>query len=168
MTTLHSIGYGNRDLQTFIGLLHRHHIRYLADVRTSPYSKQFEYYRQSQLEGHLKNAGIKYVYMGKELGGKPEDPMLRTFDGKINYEAVRMSEPFREGLSRLRVAHDKDVRLVMMCAELRPEHCHRARLIGEALFEQQINVQHVDADGEARPHAQIRERWNQNNELSLF
>ena len=167
-SALHTIGYGNRSIEAFIKLLLEHHLGYVVDVRSQPYSRQFSDYRKAELELHLAEAGIRYVFMGKELGGKPENPNLKGFDGKPDYAAIRRYEPYREGLSRMRIAHDKGVRLAMMCAELRPENCHRAKLIGESLYEQGINIGHIDADGTIRLQEEVRNRWLGGRELELF
>ncbi len=166
--SLHSIGYGNRSIEDLIGLLLQYHLEFLVDVRTRPWSKRFEDYRKENLQRHLQAAGITYVFLGEELGGMPTDPELRTAEGRVDYVKLAESDLYQQGLGRLRTAHQKAVRLGFMCAELRPEHCHRALLIGESLFEEGINVGHIDHDGEVRSHADVRHRWLDGRKLELF
>jgi len=42
--------------------------------------------------------------------------------------------------------------VALLCAEERPEHCHRALLIGPALEERGLRVVHLLHDGTALPH----------------
>ncbi|MEX2426100.1 MAG: DUF488 domain-containing protein, partial [Thermomicrobiaceae bacterium] len=68
---IHTIGHSNHRIDTFIELLHRHGISCLVDVRTSPYSRFSPHFRKRDLEAHLRDAGIDYVFLGEELGGRP-------------------------------------------------------------------------------------------------
>ena len=45
------------------------------DVRTAPYSRHWPQFNREELAHSLKAAGITYVYLGRELGGKP-GPLL--------------------------------------------------------------------------------------------
>ena len=45
-----------------------------------------------------------------------------------------------------------------MCAEKRPEGCHRTRLIGATLDDMGIPLRHIDEAGEARSQAEVVER----------
>jgi uncharacterized protein (DUF488 family) len=54
---------------------------------------------------------------------------------------------FCEGITRLNTAVSKGISFALMCSELRPEECHRSKLIGEALKRLGIEIHHIDADG---------------------
>ena len=98
----------------------------------------------------MEGVGITYVFLGKELGGLPEDPALRTAEGRVDYEKVAGSALYHQGLDRLRTAHQKAVRL------------------GESLFAEGIEVGHIDHDGEVRSHEDVRRRWLEGQGLKLF
>ncbi len=45
-----------------------------------------------------------------------------------------------------------EANIALLCAEERPEHCHRARLIAPALEERGLHVVHLLHDGSALAH----------------
>ena len=155
--TLHTIGYGARTLDQLVAALKAHHIEYLLDVRSSPYSKFKPEFAREALEAALKNQGLRYVFMGDTLGGQPRDPDCYT-DGKVDYEKVRRQPSFQSGLERLRKAHERRLRAALMCSEGRPEQCHRSKMIGEALAATGIPVSHIDEDGQLLTQAQVMDR----------
>jgi uncharacterized protein (DUF488 family) len=155
--TLHTIGYGARSLDSLIEILKTHHIEYLIDVRTSPYSKFKPEFSREALEAVLKTRGLRYVFMGDTIGGQPRDPDCYT-DGKVDYEKVRRQGFFQTGVERLRKAHERRVRAALMCSEGRPEQCHRSKMIGEALAAAGIPLRHIDDDGQLLTQMQVMDR----------
>lgn len=140
---LYTIGYGAREMENFLAVLKRFGIAYLIDVRSRPYSRYKPDFSKQALEAHLKAHGIRYVFMGKSLGGQPEDATCYT-DGKVDYEKVKEKEFYLKGISRLREAWRQQLPVVLMCSEGKPEQCHRSMLIGQTLVEQGIEIAHVD------------------------
>jgi len=155
--TLYTIGYGARPLDELVAALKTHHIEYLLDVRSSPYSKFKPELTREALEAALKARGIDYVFMGDMLGGQPRDPDCYT-DGKVDYEKVRQQPFFQAGLERLRKLHERQLRAAIMCSEGRPEQCHRSKMIGEALVAAGIPVAHIDEDGQLLTQTQVMDR----------
>jgi uncharacterized protein (DUF488 family) len=152
MTTLYTIGYGNRPIDEFIELLKRYQIAYVIDVRSVPYSRQHPDYSQKPFEHHINSAGMRYVFMGDALGGKPKEPTCYTSEGKVDYTVLKTKQFYLDGIERLRKAYEQNLLVAIMCSELRPEMCHRSKLIGETLNEQQIAVAHIDDQGELKTH----------------
>src|SRR4029077_18554366 len=142
-----TLGHGKRSIDDALDLLERHGVRYLIDVRSAPYSRYQPDFSQDTLKGHLRTRGIAYLHMGLELGGRPDDPSCYDESGRGDYEACRRRPAFREGIERLRTGWAQGERVALLCSESRPESCHRAKLIGVALRERGIPVQHLDADG---------------------
>src|SRR5262245_33815260 len=69
---LYTIGYGARTVEEFIATLRTHHIDYLIDVRTTPFSKFKPDFTKELLQHHLERAGLRYLFMGDTLGGQPK------------------------------------------------------------------------------------------------
>lgn len=138
-----TIGYGARSLDAFFAVLKAHDIAYLIDIRSAPYSKFKPEFSRNALEAAAKAAGFTYVFMGDMLGGQPKDTTCYE-DGKVVYDRVKERPFFREGMARLRRAFARNLRLVLMCSEGKPEQCHRTVLIGQALADLGIPVVHVD------------------------
>lgn len=155
--TLHSIGYGARTFDQLVAALSAHRIEYLLDVRTSPYSKFKPEFAREPLEAALKTHGIRYVFVGDQLGGQPRDPDCYT-DGKVDYEKVCQQPFFQTGLERLRKAHEQHLRAALMCSEGRPEQCHRSKMIGEALAAAGVPLRHIDEDGQLLTQTQVMDR----------
>jgi uncharacterized protein (DUF488 family) len=163
---LYTIGYGSRTMEAFVEVLRAHGLAYVIDVRSAPYSRYRPEFSKALLELALKRSGIRYVFMGDLLGGQPDDPDCYV-EGKVDYDKVRNRPYFQAGLDRLKNARQQHVRATLMCSEGRPEQCHRAKLIGEALSQMGIEVLHVDEDGQLRSQSEVITRLT-GGQLDLF
>jgi uncharacterized protein (DUF488 family) len=104
-------------------------------------------------ELHLNR--IAYVYLGKELGGRPRDRMVYCRSA-ADYEKMAATGRFKEGLDRV-IEGAKKFRIALMCSEHSPLDCHRCLLIGRALSERRVQVSHILADGAFITQAEIEE-----------
>lgn len=146
---MYSIGNGSRKWDDFVSLLRLYGIQYLIDVRSRPGSRFHPQYNRSAMEVGLAAEGVRYVFMGDVLGGRPEEASLYV-DGKVSYELLSRSAAYLSGIERLLVAETKGLAAAVMCSERDPRTCHRARLIGATLLQQGISLQHIDVDGAVR------------------
>lgn len=162
-----TLGYGKRSIDEAIGLLERHGVRYLVDVRSAPWSRYHPDFAHDALKGHLSARGITYLYLGKELGGRPDDAGCYDEQGRVDYEACRRRPAFRVGIDRLRAAWEQGQRVALLCSESRPQDCHRAKLVGVALAEEGIEVMHVDEDDGLVSQQEVMDRLL-GGQLSLF
>ncbi|MEZ4523007.1 MAG: DUF488 domain-containing protein [Thermomicrobiales bacterium] len=153
-----TVGYGARTIDEFIDLLQEYAVEYLIDVRVQPYSSYKPEFSREPLSASLVDAGMRYVHMGEQLGGRPEDDRFWIDDRKVDYEQVRDLPNYRQGIERLVNASEQQHAVCLMCSEGRPEECHRSKLVGESLVERGIPVFHIDADGDLRPHSEIIRR----------
>jgi uncharacterized protein (DUF488 family) len=154
-THLFSIGHGSRKAEDFLELLQKYGIRFLADVRSKPYSRFHPQFNKNKLDEFLASHDIKYVFMGEELGGRPSDLSCYDGEGKVDYELVKQKDFFRKGIDRLETASKKKVPLAIMCSERDPCMCHRSKLIGKVLWDEGINVMHIDEDGNLKDQDQL-------------
>jgi uncharacterized protein (DUF488 family) len=162
-----TIGYGKRTLDEAIALLDDHSVRYLADVRSVPWSRFRPEFAQDELKAHLDLAGIRYLYLGEELGGRPKDPSCYDARGRVDYDACRQRAAFLGGIERLRTAWTQGQRVALLCSESRPEECHSSKLLGVVLQEMGIAVQHLDEDGSVVSQEAVMGRL-EGNQPSLF
>jgi uncharacterized protein (DUF488 family) len=165
--SIFTIGYGARDIDRFIAVLKKHQIDFLIDIRSRPYSRYKPEFSKQALQRHLQNNGIRYVFMGDALGGLPEDPDCYKEDGKVDYDKIREKEFYERGIGRLRQAYQNQLSVVLMCSEGKPEMCHRSKLIGETLIDEEINVTHIDENDQLISQQDVRLRLH-NGQLSLF
>ena len=152
-----TIGYGSRSISEFIEVLQQYGIAYLIDVRSVPYSRYKPEFSKKPLANEVEQHGIRYVYMGDLLGGKPDDETCYV-NGIVDYEKVKRTEFFQRGIERLRTAFSQQQRVALMCSEEKPEHCHRSKLIGVTLTHQDLPVVHIDENSEQITQEQIIER----------
>ncbi len=142
-----TVGYGGRTAAEIMELLRRRNIEILADVRSAPYSRHQPDFRRDRLRRITTDAGLRYVFMGRELGGRSDDPDCYDRNGRPLYERFREKDGFGRGIARLRSAGERGRRVCLLCAESKPWRCHRARLIGPALLDAGISLRHILPDG---------------------
>jgi uncharacterized protein (DUF488 family) len=145
MDELYTIGHSNHSLERFTELLELHSIGALADVRSSPYSKFNPQFNRENLQKALREQQIAYVYLGRELGPRSDDPSCYR-DGKVQYSRLARTELFRKGIDRLRNGM-KTYRIALMCSEKDPIVCHRMILICRALRPEPVRICHILEDG---------------------
>jgi uncharacterized protein (DUF488 family) len=165
-TPIFTIGYSSRTMNELIAILQQHAIRFLIDVRSHPYSRFRPEFLRNQVEDRLKQCSIQYVFLGDKLGGRPEDKSCYT-NGKVDYEKCREKRFYHKGIARLRTAWQKDLPVVLMCSEAKPEECHRSKLIGATLVEDRIDVLHIDETGMLRTQDQVIQRLTR-SQTNLF
>jgi uncharacterized protein (DUF488 family) len=153
-----TFGYGSRSQEETLALLTRHGIDYVIDVRSVPWSRYRPEFSQDRLAVLLQAHGIRYVFMGGELGGRPEDHSCYDDDGRVDYRACKRRPAFRHGIERLRNAWETGHSVALMCSEGRPEDCHRTKLVSAALIEAGVEVRHIDERGELRSHNEVLDR----------
>src|SRR5207244_1134680 len=66
-----TVGYGNRSVEELIALLEENRVGFLVDVRSAPYSKFKPEFSKDALAARLADFDIRYIFLGNELGGKP-------------------------------------------------------------------------------------------------
>ena len=124
-----TIGHSNHIWERFLALLGANGITALADVRSMPHSRWASQFNKDALAKALAEKGIAYVFLGKELGGRPKNPALLK-DGKADYAAMARNHSFRAGIERV-LEGAKTYRIALMCAERDPHRlpslpAHRA------------------------------------------
>lgn len=144
---IYSIGHGNRSWTQFLSILNEHNGKYLVDVRSVPRSKFNPDFDKDNLEVACKVAGIRYLFWGDSLGGKPKKKSLYDQDGRADYIRMSEEEEYNSSISRLRKAASLDENTFIMCSELCPSQCHRSKLIGKTLEDFGVHPIHIDKNG---------------------
>ncbi len=151
-----TIGHSAHALEFFLELLRRHEISAVADVRSAPYSRHCPHFSKDALGKGLAAAGVKYVFLGRELGGRPDDPSCYE-NRRIRYSRLAGRPAFRAGIERLKEGA-LEHRIAIMCAEREPLECHRTILVSPALQEEGLSVEHIHADGRLESHSKAMDR----------
>ena len=118
----------------------------IAEVRSYPYSNYSPQFDRETLKAALEKEGIKYVDLGKELGGRPEGAEFYDADGHVRYDRVATAGFFTAGVERLEEGAERFA-VALLCSEEDPAVCHRALLVGRVLRERGCEVEHIRGDG---------------------
>jgi len=138
-------------MEVFVELIARHNIEVIADVRSNPYSKYATHFNGHVLKLALPERGIKYVFLGGEIGGKPKDAEFYDEEGYADYTKLAQSQKFQDGMLRLERGLTL-FRVAIMCGEEDPSGCHRHLLIARAATERGIAVRHIRKGGELQDY----------------
>jgi len=138
MGPIFTIGHSRHTADAFAGLLERHGVKTLADVRRYPGSRRVPWTNAGQIQRALP---VEYVHL-PELGGRRGPDPFRSYA-----EHTRSAE-FAAGLERLLALEGP---VAMMCAEADWRRCHR-RLVADVLVERGIEVLHIGPEGGIEPH----------------
>lgn len=148
--TVFTIGHSNHSSERFLALLQGAGITAVADVRSIPRSRRWPQFSRGRIERWLAEAGIAYVFLGAELGGRPDDPALSR-EGHPDYDLMAATPMFQAGLDRVLDGAAR-YRIALMCAEREPLDCHRFLLVSRRLHERGVRLRHLLADGSIEPH----------------
>jgi uncharacterized protein (DUF488 family) len=166
-----TIGHSNRPLDGLIELLVRHRIEVLVDTRSQPYSRYSPHFARESLQRAVRNAGLRYLFMGDSLGGRPPSRECYDADGQVNYDKVEEQDFYKQGIDRL-VEGIHRFRVCILCSEEDPVRCHRRRLVGRTLLRRGIQVEHIRGDGTIEAEASVQARFEGENpdrkQLRLF
>jgi uncharacterized protein (DUF488 family) len=158
-----TIGHSTHPIERFVALLKRNGIEALADVRSTPFSRFNPQFNKQRLAASLKDEGIDYLFLGKELGARSDDPGCYQGD-QVRYERLAATPAFKEGLAR--VKKEAGVRAVaLMCAEKDPLDCHRTILVGRELARDGFALRHILADGKVEEHETALDRLMKQHDL---
>lgn len=152
-----TIGHSNHRIEAFIALLQQHQITAIADVRSHPYSRYLPHFNQEELKKALAAVAIHYVFLGKELGARPEDLSCYDISGKALYERIASTQLFAVGIQRLLKGATTD-KLSLLCAEKDPMTCHRTILVCHKLKQFHLEIHHILSDGSLESQVQLEER----------
>jgi uncharacterized protein (DUF488 family) len=154
--TVFTIGHSTHTLEYFLSLLTKHGIQAVGDVRSVPYSRRNPQFNREPLMQRLRGVGIAYDFLGKELGARSDNPGC-YIDGKVRYDYLAKEPAFLQGLGRLRKGIESH-RVALMCAERDPLTCHRTILVCRELRTQDLEIDHILADGAVETNAAAERR----------
>ncbi len=169
--TILTIGHSNHSVEKLLGLLQASGVEVLVDTRSQPYSKYSTQFNREALQLAIADVGIKYLFLGRELGGRPEGADFYDEEGRVLYARVAASELFQEGIERV-LAGSGRYRVALLCSEEDPRHCHRRLLVARVLHERGVPILHIRGDGQLQREeelsAEIEAEHPERAQLSLF
>ena len=152
--TIWTVGHSTQPVDELVALLRAARIEVLADVRSQPYSRHNPQFRRENLKASLQESGLRYVFLGAELGGRPPEPELYDTKGHARYDLMMRTERFGAGLDRL-LTGAASYRVAIMCSEEDPARCHRRLLVTRALVEREVEVRHIRGNGQVMAESEL-------------
>jgi uncharacterized protein (DUF488 family) len=156
MQQIYTVGHSTHSIGSFIDLLRLHQIDVVGDVRSQPYSARFPHFSRDSLQASLKTAGIRYVFLGRELGARRDETDCYV-NGQATYERIAKLPAFAQGIDRVLVGARK-YRVALMCAEQDPLTCHRTILVCHELKKHNVLIRHICRMGALEDHQQTERR----------
>ncbi len=158
-TKIFTVGHSTHALEDFISLIEQHGVDAVADVRSVPYSRWQPQFNREDLAEALKTRGIAYVFLGKELGARSDDPQCYQ-NGRVQYRSLAETPLFQSGIKRVRDG-SRHRRIALMCAEKDPLDCHRTILVARELVASGVDVAHILENGVLEPHDKTMKRLSE-------
>jgi uncharacterized protein (DUF488 family) len=151
-----TIGHSTLSFDAFVSTLTANGVSAIADVRSAPYSRFNPAFNRDALKRELKACGMRYVFLGKELGGRPADPACYE-NGRASYTRMAQTDLFMVGLDRV-IQGSVSHRIALMCSEGDPLNCHRTLLVARALAERGLPIAHIERNGQSTSQVDIEAR----------
>jgi uncharacterized protein (DUF488 family) len=144
---LYTIGHSSHPLSHFLNLLQQHQIEILVDVRSYPNTKHVPHFNADVLRKSLAERGMRYVYLGSELGGRPNGREFYDENGYVRYDRLSEAPFFLAGIRALRTLIETH-QVAIMCTEEDPNRCHRRLLISRVLARDGLGIEHIRGGGD--------------------
>ncbi len=154
MSTVYTIGHSSHSYEEFVRLLIAHRIDVVADTRSAPRSRFAPQFDREILQLSLAESGVKYLFLGSELGGRPKSPDYYDNRGHVLYGRMTADGAFAAGIERLERGI-AEFRVALLCGEEDPAHCHRRLLVGRVLAERGHTMLHIRGDGRLETDAEL-------------
>jgi uncharacterized protein (DUF488 family) len=155
---IYTVGHSTHQIDYFLELLKTYSINCLIDVRSVAASSYNPQYNKEPLSNFLKNNGITYLHFAEEFGARHTDPDLLDEEGKVDFEKVRKSWLFKNGVERVWLGLDKGYTIALMCSEGEPFDCHRFSMISIALEKDGFQVKHILKDKTIKSNTELEKQ----------
>jgi uncharacterized protein (DUF488 family) len=146
MGTIYTIGHSTHAAERFVELVRQHGVQVVVDTRSSPYSRYSPQFDREALKETVITAGLRYLWMGDAVGGRPKDEACYDGEGHVLYGRVAAQAEFQQAVARIERGAE-EFKVVLLCSEEDPAHCHRRLLVSRVLMERGAEVLHVRGDG---------------------
>ena len=158
MKLIYTIGHSSHDNIYFLGLLRKYNINCIVDIRSVPFSKYVPHFNKNVIKKFLDSNNINYVYMADEFGAIREDKNLFNQKGYLDFEIIKYTKSFKDGIARLNTGIDKQFVICLMCTEKDPLDCHRSIMIAPELVKNEFMVNHILPDGSIETQQELEKR----------
>ncbi len=152
-----TVGHSNHCQEDFLELLRASGVECVVDIRSHPGSRRHPWCNRESLARALAEAGIGYLWEGRDLGGKRTQ---RTGDsdrhpalsgaGLQAFARYMEEDRFRAAIDRVLTRTTGGAAL--LCAEADPDRCHRSLVADYLEAVRDCPVFHIMGSGGRRRH----------------
>ncbi len=139
-----TVGHSSRSLDELVSLLRAHRVATLVDVRRYPGSRRYPQFDKRQIVDRLVFEAIGYFHV-PELGGMRHpraDSENNAVEGALRGYADHMASPeFTHAFRHIAGVAQRE-RIALMCAEAKPQTCHR-HFLSDAFQVAGFSVHHI-------------------------
>ncbi len=133
--TIYTVGYEGCDIDEFVAGLKKNKIKRIIDIRKNPVSRK-KGFSKNKLAAELKEAGIEYFYLGKELGvpsawRKAAKEHLITRKKMFSDYKTKILPQHPAEINEVIELSKKRGRSALLCYENNASDCHRSYLANE-------------------------------------
>jgi uncharacterized protein (DUF488 family) len=157
LPVIYTIGHSNHEIASFIELLEGHGVNCVVDVRSVPVSQRYPQFSKEALKAALAEHDILYLHFGKEFGARRENAAVQNDTGQVDFEKVRRTDAFQQGIKRLETGLEQGYAIALMCAESHPLDCHRFSMVSVHLDEMGWEIRHIMKDKTIVPHREMEQ-----------
>lgn len=155
---IYTIGHSTHQQEYFLHLLKQNSVTCIVDVRSNPHSARVPQFNKEDLRRYLEGNDIVYLHFPKSFGARQQDPGLLDEDGRVDFEKVRQTDQFRQGVDKLRYCLGQGHVISLMCAEADPLYCHRFSMVAFQLIRDGFQVRHILKDGSGIDNNELEKR----------
>lgn len=152
---IYTVGHSTHQLEYFLEILQTYGVNCLIDVRSVAASSYNPQYNKEPLSNFLKKNNVRYMHFAEEFGARHTDPDLLDEEGRVDFEKVRKSWNFKNGVERLWQGIEKGFVIALMCSEGEPIDCHRFSMVSIALDKDGFDVKHILKDKSVKTNSQL-------------
>jgi len=152
---IYTIGHSTHPVDYFLELIRKYGVNCIIDVRSVAASSYNPQYNEEPFKNFLKNNKIVYMHFSEEFGARQSDPDLLDEKGKVDFEKVRKSRLFQDGLERVWKGINKGEVIAIMCSESEPLDCHRFSMVSVGLVEDGFEVKHILKDKSVKTNVEL-------------
>lgn len=155
---IYTIGHSTHKLDDFLSILVENSINCIVDVRSVPFSSRVPHFNKEDLRQQLEKNDMVYLHFPKAFGARHKDPELLDETGRVDFEKVRQTDSFRNGIDKLHYCIEQGYKVSLMCAEANPLDCHRFSMISYQLVKEGFLVNHILKDGNVIDNGELERR----------
>ena len=169
---IYTIGYSRFAVDDFIGVLKNYNVTCLVDVRSLPKSTHFKDFNKEHISRILKLNNILYRNYDREFGARQTNEKFYT-NGVLDFDKFSLSEQFLDGVRKIEAGMELGYTFALMCAEKRPENCHRCILVARKFHQLGYDVRNIIDNGKFIGQNEVEKilldkYFPNRNQLSLF